>query len=95
MSENNPQEEVQQATPGDTAADAQTQLTESLAQAQGEAPLGLRGVQYEAQNNGASGRFTTRDGGASLTPAAQEALQRAGWRVDAQDTTFTLRPAPP
>ena len=65
-----------------------------LAQAQGEAPLGLRGVQYEAQNNGASGRFTT-DGGASLTPAAQEALQRAGWRVDAQDTTFTLRPAPP
>ena len=36
MSENNPQEEVQQATPGDTAADAQTQLTESLAQAQGE-----------------------------------------------------------
>ena len=36
MSENNPQEEVQQAAPGDTAADAQAQLTESLAQAQGE-----------------------------------------------------------
>ena len=36
MSENNPQEEVQQAAPGDTAADVQAQLTESLAQAQGE-----------------------------------------------------------
>ena len=36
MSENNPQEEVQQAAPGDTAADAEAQLTESLAQAQGE-----------------------------------------------------------
>ena len=39
MSENNPQEEVQQAAPGHTAADAadaEAQLTESLAQAQGE-----------------------------------------------------------
>ena len=36
MSENNPQEEVQQAAPGDTTADAEAQLTESLAQAQGE-----------------------------------------------------------
>ena len=39
MSENNPQEEVQQAAHGHTAADAadvETQLTESLAQAQGE-----------------------------------------------------------
>ena len=36
MSENNPQEEVQQAAPGDLAADPQAQLSESLAQAQGE-----------------------------------------------------------
>ena len=36
MSENNPNEEVQQAATGDTAADAEAQLTESLAQAQGE-----------------------------------------------------------
>ena len=36
MSENNPNEEVQQAATGDTAADAETLLNESLAQAQGE-----------------------------------------------------------